>query len=217
MQPALKPSVLFAIGLLLAGCATINFRPTHAGDPVPIIGGTVTSPGAPWFVADGPRQIREDFGRVTVLTTGSYESFEGILRRAWTVNVGPIGVDPNLSGNEAILVLSVFYFAKVYLSKSDAEWAREDLINLYGKKGMSVTDVKDISSEYKDRLGFWNGQMFALAYKAGGQGYRVIHAFIHMPGPKPVLHDFSYIRMEKPGAKDRFNDFIAMLQSFKAK
>jgi hypothetical protein len=121
-----------------------------------------------------------------------------------------------MSGNEAILVLSKTWALESDFSSKALDEVKQRLVDIYAKKGMAVTNVKDISKEYADKLKFWTGSMLALAYKADGVDYRVVHAFALHPSQKPnvqVVNDFSYIRMERAGTQDHFGDFINMLKS----
>lgn len=214
-NPSWKLVNLFTACLLIAGCAPLPSRgapptsiitPTEERQHVPLIGESALAPGTPWgFV---------DYEHFIVLTTGDYEGFVTNVLPAsiLTVVPGRIGIGPWV-GNEMVFVYST-WAKPTKLSKSEfIEKTKAEV-----KKDLSpeATDIRDISSEYEERLKFWPGYMFGLAYKSLGRDYRVVHAFAIVPGPKPdshVLHDFSYIRMEKPGAKDHFDDFVAMLRS----
>jgi hypothetical protein len=58
--------------------------------------------------------------------------------------------------------------------------------------------------------------MFALAYKAAGVDYRVVHAFALHPSRAPdieIVTVLSYIRMEKADGEDHFGDFVRMLKT----
>lgn len=215
LKPRRKLAILFWSGFLMAGCATVSggtVRPITGGERVPLIGGSVPAPGAPWgIVKDLTAQA--PWGYLTVLATGDYSVVPMFLGPLLISAPGPIGIGP-WTGNEMILVYSKWLAPRQleeYKSVEEIKTMAKNKVLEWG-----ATDIKEISTEYEDILKFRKGKMFALAYKAGGRNYRVVHAFITSPGPKPdshVVHDFSYIRMEKPGIKDRFDDFMAMLGS----
>src|SRR2546422_297322 len=181
-------SVTIILALLwVAGCASSNYRPTRDGELLQLIRGSVAAPGSPWFITKRPYVFKSPPQVIYELLTG-YNRYDSYYGRLLTAGIGPIGTNPEdapMSGNEAILVLSRTWTLESGFFSQALDEAKRALADAYGKKGMAVTDVKDISGEYADKLKFWTGSMFALAYKAGGVDYRVVHAFAVHPSRTP--------------------------------
>jgi hypothetical protein len=213
-----KSTIVILTLVLIAGCAYNNYRPTRDGEPLQLIWGGVAAPGAPWFISKRPYVSKESRLVVYDLMTG-YSKFDYYFGRLLTAGIGPIGTNPEdapMSGNEAILILSKTWTLESDFSRQALDEVRQRLVDTYKRKGMAVTDVKDISKEYADKMKFWTGSMFALAYKAAGVDYRVVHAFALHTSRTPnvqIVNDFSYIRMEKADSQDHFGDFINMLKT----
>ncbi|MDH4316099.1 MAG: hypothetical protein OEW68_14800 [Gammaproteobacteria bacterium] len=219
--------VLIAIVTLsTVACEFNRWRLARSGEPVPLVDARVSSPGPPWY--RGPygaaAPVLGSTSWVSNLTTGTYSEIAIAYNRVLTANVGPIGPDPTDStrptGNEAIFAYSKLWRQPIpgdYLEAAiSAAW--KDLVHLYKIRGLEVVDIEDITSRYHDSLAFWPNYMFALAYSAGGERYELVHAFTVVAGAEPgttVVHDFSYIIMERAGEQDHFDDFIAMLKSLK--
>jgi len=213
-----KSAIVILALVLLAGCASSNFRPTREGEPIQLIVGTVAAPGSPWFMNKRPYISENPPQVIHELLTG-YNKYDYYYGRLLTAGIGPIGTSPEdapMNGNEAILVYSKMWKLEPDFSGQAFDEVKQRLVEAYARKGMAVTDVKDISQEYADKLKFWTGSMFALAYKAAGVDYRVMHAFALHPSKRPnaqIVNDFSFIRMEKADAQDHFGDYISMLKS----
>ena len=209
-----KLAVSLAMGLVMAGCApplsTSVIRPLEKGQRVPILGGYVLTPGYPWGITI---RGRPDLNFFTVLTTGDYEylNLSPLFYPVLTVELGPrgIGIGP-WTGNEMIVISSKLFRPKKMDKSEIVQEIRTEILKMYGGRA-----IRDISAEYEDQLKFWYGHL-ALAYQSQGRNYRVVHAFAIVPSPWPdshALHGFSYIQMEKPGAKENFNDFVPLLKS----
>lgn len=226
-------SVFFAMSLLMAGCSLL--RPLKEGELLHPFGLRVPTPGAPWGTtrsADSLKASEQDLLLMkqagflaTALATEDFASF----RTRWgemsllSGGIGPIGSSGTYSGNEMILIGARRWpaeWAPAFITQTELDQistnVKKELVEDYKWAGMSVTDIKDISSEYKETFKFWEGYTLALAYKAGDKDYRVVHAFTIEPYREVwEVYDFSYIRMEKPGAEDHFHDFITMVKSAK--
>jgi hypothetical protein len=221
------------MSLLMAGCSLL--RPLKEGELIDPLGLRVPSPGAPWGTtrpADSLKASVQDLLHVkqagflaTVLATGGYGDFN----TRWGIpsllsgGIGPIGSGGTYSGNEMIIIGARGWpaeWAPALITQTELDQistnVKMELVEVYKSSGMSVTDIKDISSEYKGTFKFWEGYTLAFAYKAGDKDYRVVHVFTMEPYREVWrVYDFSYIRMEKPGAEDHFHDFIAMVKSAK--
>lgn len=225
-------SVFFAMSLLMAGCSL--FRPLKEGELIQPFGLRVRTPGAPWGTtrpADSLKASYQDLLHmkqagflVTLLATGDFDVYALWGRFSLlSGGPGPIGSSGTYSGNEMIVIGARGWpaeWAPALITQTELDQistnAKKELVEVYNRTGMSVTDIKDISSEYKGTFKFWEGYTLALAYKAGDKDYRVVHAFTIEPYREVwEIYDFSYIRMEKPGAEDHFHDFITMVKSAK--
>ncbi len=215
---------LFVVQVVIFGCAASLIRPTSERRRIPLIGGTALAPGQPWgFVDVG---LPSENLRMTVVTTGDYEHLSfpmpgrGAESPLVVADPGRIGVG-TWTGNEMIIVYSswsapVASDRTEYVEETKKQVER-DLTSL------RATNIQDISEEYQKRLDFWPGYVLAFTYKTqdllrkeGVRDYLAVFAFVIAPGPKAdsyVLHDLSYIRMEKAGATNRFDDFAATLRS----
>ena len=226
-------SVSLAIGLLMTGCSLL--RPLKEGELIDHLGLRVPAPGAPWGTArpaDSLKALKQDTLYLkqagflhTVLATGGFDGFYAFWGSFSLLSggIGPIGSSGTYSGNEMIIIGAKRWpaeWAPALITQTELDQisanVKKELVEVYKSTGMSVTDIKDISSEYKGTFKFWGGYTLVLAYKAGDQGYRVVHAFTMEPYREAwYVYDFSYIRMEKPGAEDHFHDFVAMVRSAK--
>lgn len=215
-------ALLFGL-LAVAGvaCQTLQapesmIRASHEGEAIPLLEGRAFSPGSPWGWAPSPRG--QDINYIA-LTTGDFAFLisGGICRDIICVMPGRMGFGP-WPGTEMIFISS-----RSIPSKSAGPGFAERAGNAVAD-GLStwITGFRDVSARYVARLGFWKGGFFAYSYKVDDEkmkwvaDYLRVHAFRVVPGKKPdrhIVYDFSYVRMEKPGTKDNFEDFLTFLKT----
>ncbi len=210
---------LFAV--VGAACQTLQapesmIRASHKGEAIPLLEGQAFSPGSPWGWAPLPRGL--DY---IALTTGDYAFLMegGCCPDIISVMPGPMGLGP-WPGNEMIFISS-----RSIPSKSAGPDFAERARNVVTERiGTWAEDLRNVSARYASRLGFWKGGFFAYSFKVDNEGmkwvadYLALHAFRVVPSKKSgrhVIYDFSYVRMEKPGTKDNFEDFLAFLKTIR--
>lgn len=211
------------LALTVASCKTMQapesmIRASHKGEAIPLLEGQAFSPGSPWGWAPLSREIVNQY---SALTTGDFAFLisSGSCHDIISVMPGPMGSGP-WTGTEMI-----FMSSRSIPSKSAGSDFAERAQNEVEKCIASWSkDLRDVSAGYASRLGFWKGGFFAYSYKVDEEGmkwvadYQVVHAFRVVPSKKPgdhVIYDFSYVRMEKPGTKDHFEDFLAFLKTIR--
>lgn len=215
---------LFAV--VGAACQTLQapesmIRASHKGEAIPLLEGQAFSPGSPWGWAPLPRDLDSIAPNYIALTTGDFAFLieSGGCRDIISVMPGPMGIGP-WPGTEMIFISSRSIPSKS-AGPDFAERARNEVKKCIATRSK---DPRDVSARYASRLGFWKGGFFAYSFKVDNEAmnwvadYQTLHVFRVVPSKKPgrhVVYDFSYVRMEKPGTKDNFEDFLAFLKTIR--
>lgn len=214
------------LAVAVTSCKTLQapesmIRASHKGEAIPLLEGQAFSPGSPWGWAPLPKAATTVTSDYVALTTGDYPFLMGggCCPDIISVTPGQMGIGPR-PGYEMIFISSRSIPSKS-AGPDFAERARNHVAERIGRWS---EDLRNVSAEYASRLGFWKGGFFAYSFKVDNKGmnwvadYLALHAFRVVPGKKPgrhVIYDFSYVRMEKPGMKDNFEDFLAFLKTIR--